>query len=147
MKLFKKVIIRREDGTPYMIRRALNTPFFGVKLHHILLSDEDRDCHDHPWSFLSVILRGGYWEVTPEGGQPREIIEGKAITRYNDAKWYGAGSVLWRPAPWVHRLILPEGRDAWSLVFTGPRRREWGFHTVCGWIPWMKYWQKKREGC
>lgn len=152
----KKQIIRHEDGTPYMIRRAINTPLFGIKLHHILLSDEDRDCHDHPWSFLSIILWGGYWEHMPVeqawhrcrttlyAGGYEVVGEGHSETA---RKWFGPGSVLWRPLPSTHRLELPAGRTAWSLVLTGPKRREWGFHTICGWIPWTQYWQRKREGC
>jgi hypothetical protein len=64
IRLAKKQIIRSDDGQPYLIRWAINTPLLGIKLHHILRSDEDRDLHDHPWSFLSVILWGGYWEHT-----------------------------------------------------------------------------------
>lgn len=171
---FKKQIIRHEDGTPYMIRRAINTPLGGIKLHHILLSDEDRDCHDHPWSFLSIILWGGYFEHRPmivrrwycpdcdehytaaelvatertyQPGCPDCGHEVGEDDRETERTWHGPGSVLWRPLPSTHRLELPAGRTAWSLVLTGPKRREWGFHTICGWIPWTQYWQRKREGC
>lgn len=147
MSLLKKQIIRREDGTPYLIRRAINTPIGGIKLHHILGSDEERDLHDHPWSFLSIILSGGYWEHRPcddwNCGCAYRPLRQRVVVR----RWHGLGSVLWRPAPSPHRLELPEGRTAWTLVFTGPKKREWGFHTICGFIPWTSYWQAKREGC
>jgi hypothetical protein len=25
-------------------------------------SDYDREGHDHPWPFVSFVLKGGYWE-------------------------------------------------------------------------------------
>jgi hypothetical protein len=175
----KKQIIRNDDGVPYMIRRAINTRFGGVKLHHILRSDDDRDLHDHPWSFLSIVLKGGYWEHTPtdcpsrpldggphlayenEGDTQNGLIYcrfcGLVRTRWTRKRWHGPGSILWRPAPSIHRLELPaptrspfnapEDNTAWTLVFTGPKRREWGFHTICGFIPWFKYTAAKEEGC
>lgn len=167
----KKQIIRNDDGVPYMVRRAINTRFGGVKLHHILRSDDDRDLHDHPWSFLSIILWGGYWEhrerdcpARPLDGGPHLAFErerggarnlvrnycrycGLARANWTRRTWYGPGAILWRPLPSVHRLELPAGRTAWSLVFTGPKRREWGFHTVCGFIPWFTYNAAKEEGC
>jgi hypothetical protein len=165
----KKQIIRNDDGDVYMVRRAFNTPLGGVKLHHILRSDDDRDLHDHPWSFLSIVLKGGYWEHTPtdcpsrpldggphlayenEGDTQNGLIYcrfcGLVRTRWTRKRWHGPGSILWRPLPSIHRLELPAGKTAWSLVLTGPKRREWGFHTICGFIPWMKYTQAKEEGC
>jgi hypothetical protein len=146
-KTIKRQVIYGDKGEPYLIRWALNTRFGGVKLHHILRSDEDRDCHDHPWSFLSIILRGGYFEHTPHPN----------FERSTQRRWYGPGSILWRPAPSIHRLELPEptrsplnvpeDNTAWSLVFTGPKKREWGFHTVCGFIPWFRYQRAKEDGC
>ena len=133
----RKTVIRSAAGEPYLVRWSISTILGSIKLHHILRSDEDRDCHDHPWSFLSIILRGGYWEHTP-------VSTG---ARFTTRRWYGPGRVLWRPAPSIHRLELPPGRTAWTLIFTGPRIREWGFHTICGFIPWMRYEQAKEDGC
>jgi hypothetical protein len=158
MRIAKKQIIRNDDGVPYMVRRAINTRFGGVKLHHILRSDDDRDLHDHPWSFLSIILWGGYFEHRPTQwcencgrsmiGLNRFCNAGGAHHHaLTEKTWHGPGSVLWRPAPSVHRLELPAGKTVWSLVFTGPKRREWGFHTICGFIPWMKYNAAKESGC
>jgi hypothetical protein len=62
--------------------------------------------------------------------------------------WYGPGSVLFRPADWVHRVELRRRDDgrfrpACTLVVTGRKVRGWGFHTAFGWIPWRQYhWAK-----
>jgi hypothetical protein len=39
---------------------------FNITLHKVLVSDEPT-LHDHPWSWGAFIIKGGYWEHTPEG--------------------------------------------------------------------------------
>ena len=88
-----------------------------IRLHHILRSDEDRHHHDHPFSFLSLILSGGYVEHRP-GHEPTDCPP---------------GTLVFRKAEELHKLELRNG-DAWTLVVSGPIRRQWGFHTEAGWI-------------
>lgn len=38
-----------------------------VCVHHSHRGDEDRDCHDHPFSFLSLVLHGRYREHLHDG--------------------------------------------------------------------------------
>lgn len=120
----------------YMHRWILETPWFTIRLHHILRSDEDRALHDHPWDFVSLILWGGYTEVTqwysPKG------VDGLSGPRYDYFyRRFGPGNIIRRKASDLHRLELPEGKTAWTLVFTGPTLRSWGFHIPFeGWIPW-----------
>jgi hypothetical protein len=97
--------------------------WFGVYLHRLNQSDEERAPHDHPWSFISVLLTGGYTEVTPvfcsvNGG----------CTPAEDKRWYHQLSVLFRPAEYIHRLELT--KPTWTLVLRGPERRTWGFWVV-----------------
>jgi hypothetical protein len=140
-------ITRAWTKEPYLTRWSLFGRRFGndkaVYLHHFHRSDAD-ELHTHPWPFTSVILVGGYWEVTPAPGWK----DGVGPVR---RRWYGPGRVLRRPVTHVHRVELPPGADAWTLVFHGPRERTWGF--VCpdkGWIP---HWQhqaraeKTGNGC
>lgn len=108
----------------YMERWYLQTPWFTLRLHHILRSDEARALHDHPWDFWSVLLTGGYTEVTPTG------------TRYWP-RW----SLVRRRAEDLHRLVLDQ--PVWTLVWTGPKRRSWGFVIDGQWVYWQdaqKHW-------
>jgi len=112
---------------PLLIRYFLfRADRFAVYLHRLCRSDEDRALHDHPWSFISIILTAGYIEHTPQG--PRR---------------HRPGSVLIRPAEWQHRLEL--ARPAWTLVLRFRRRREWGFICPSGWVAWHIF--DRQGGC
>ena len=107
--------------TPLLVRYYLvRTPWFAVFLYHLMRSDNSRDHHDHPWTFVSVLLTGGYWEHTPAG-------------RF----WRRRFSVLYRPATWLHCLELE--RPVWTLVIRFRVTREWGFLTPRGWIHYEQY--------
>jgi hypothetical protein len=90
-----------------------------ARIHHILRSDDNRAFHDHPWPYLTVILRGGYTEIRP-------IFE-SGVYIGEHRQWHGAGSILFRRADSWHRLEIPEGHSAWTLFITGPKVRRWGF--------------------
>lgn len=134
MKLYKKKVISRQDGKPYLVRYSLFAcRFFAVKIHHILISDA-ACMHDHPWAFISILLRGSYYEqrqiMTP-------IMDGIAHYSHEVTKRYSAGSILYRPAQSIHRLVI--SKPVWSLVITFKKVRPWGFITKSGWVPWHKY--------
>lgn len=118
--LFRKKIIYRNDHEPYLIRYSIFTcRWFAIKIHQILLSDHD--CHhDHPWSFITLLLKGGYVEHTPKG-----------------SKLYGPGNILYRPAEYIHRLEIHQ--PCWSFVITFKKVRKWGFFTNAGWVEWFNY--------
>lgn len=91
-----------------------------VRVHHILQSDDDRAFHDHPWSYMTIVLRGGYFEVTP-------IYDASGIYKGVAREWVGAGSIRFRRAKSWHRLEIPEGRAAWTLFITFKKQQAWGF--------------------
>lgn len=104
--------------------------FFNIYLHNMLRNDEDRALHDHMYVNCSILLSGGYIEVTKHGRFIRE-----------------PGAIVFRRPTTAHRLELPAmsysdflyGDGAWSLFITGPRVREWGFHCPQGWVHWKKF--------
>ena len=106
-------------------------PLFGARVHHILRSDEGRNFHDHPWPYLTIILRGGYWELQPE------FID-NVVSRVVRT-WHGPGSVLLRRANSWHRLELPEDQTAWTLFCTGPKVQHWGFLVGRRKVGWREY--------
>lgn len=127
----RQVIMDEVTGTPYLIRYFIWKPKSKgtgrIYLHHIMRSDHDRAKHSHPWKFTSLILWGGYTEVA----DIRQIRLHETGWKYYDRgemkKWFGAGSLLRRGAGWRHKLVLPEGKTAWTLVKTSKKLNEWGF--------------------
>jgi hypothetical protein len=117
---FESDEIRDSTGEVYMRRYFLDASH-DIRFHHILLSDVDRDLHDHPWDFVSLILEGTYLETTEHG-----------------IEQYSAGDLLIRSAETLHRLTLPEGQ-VWTYVTTGPVLRNWGFMTEYGWMDHAQY--------
>jgi hypothetical protein len=112
---FVPMLIKSDSGQTYMRRfHLVRTRWFQIYLHQICASDAGPDFHDHPWSFVSIILAGGYSEHTPEGTFVRKT-----------------GHIIYRSAGSPHRLEL--SKPAWTLVITGRERREWGFLTDSGW--------------
>lgn len=106
------------------------TPWLSCRLHVILASDDDRALHDHPFPWCSIILRGGYFEITQAG-----------------RRWCGRGSVRARRATTLHRLELPHrGTTCLTLFFMGPRWREWGFQTPHGWVSSRDYVKRIHRG-
>lgn len=122
MTIWKWENITRHDDQPYLTRLIVFRCWLFSLMVHWFEDGDDECLHDHPWPFMSVILKGGYWEVTDEG-----------------RKWYGAGSVLFRPATWKHRIELAPGLKAVSVVLTGRRIRSWGFFTKFGWLHHTRY--------
>lgn len=98
-------------------------PFLSVYLHQFFRGDLDRCLHDHPWSFVSIVLCGGYYEHMESG-------------KY----WRRPGSILFRRATTAHRVTIRPGTHPYSLVFVGRKWRDWGFYTLSGWKAWRPGW-------
>jgi hypothetical protein len=122
-----KFITRGWTQTPYLTRWRVLQPLIdrlagegkAIFLHHFQRSDADEP-HNHPWPFVSIILRGGYYERTPGPGWNNG--DGPLVER-----WYGPGRILVRPAKWIHSIRIPEGADAWTLIIKGVECQKWGF--------------------
>lgn len=135
----------------------------GIYLHHFLRSDTDRALHDHPWSFVTIILSGGYWEHL-EGGQcvwrrPGTVLFRRATHRhYVQLEVDRLSGVLTEMRAELDKLTEVTGRvypmttpdelyriPVVTLCIVGPKWREWGFWLPEGWIEWRKAFT--RWGC
>ena len=110
----------------YLFLKNRETFPFNIFLHKFLKSDPD-DLHDHPWDFITIILRGGYWEHTPEG-----------------KNWYKPFSIIYRKATDLHRIELNPNTDVWTLFIPFRKTRQWGFKTEKGWIDHETYNSEKK---
>lgn len=84
-------------------------------IHHFMKEDAlvsglGETAHTHPWSTLSVVLKGGYLEETS----------------YQDLKNYNAPAIIFRPWDNSHRLVTVQP-NTWTLFFHGIRRGIWAF--------------------
>ena len=78
---------------------------FNILIHRLLDDDHGDGVHNHMCPYITIILKGGYWETTSKGKfwrKPGYI----GFKRYNSR----------------HSLKIPEGKCAWTLLFVGPKR-------------------------
>lgn len=131
--------LQHADGSFYMERFWLfRTPWINARVHHIHTPDHDRHLHDHPWTFISIILRGSYIEARPRFYEPR-FFSSLNNTELVDYTYRREGSIALRRAIDRHLIDLVSNGGVWTLVFTFPNRHKWGFYTPEGKIPWKKY--------
>lgn len=106
----------------YITRLHLvKTPWFALCLHFINGPDPEPFEHDHPVTFLSIILRGLYVEM--RNGK------GRIVRNWNYLK---ASDKDTHKISWVAPGTI-------TLCFMGPKRREWVFHSPEGLVPWKQY--------
>ncbi|MBK3798669.1 hypothetical protein GAY33_05385 [Azospirillum brasilense] len=120
------------DGTPYLTRRELlRVGEYRVYLHRFHRADGDPEFHDHPWSFVTLILRGGYVE--------EELTFSGMVRRA-----MRPGCIGFRRVGRVHRIaeLLGKG-ETWTVIIAGPKRRDWSFwrpvHDGLQVIPWRDF--------
>lgn len=94
---------------PYVIRWRIETPIGSLRVHHWISSDDDRAIHDHPWWFLTFVVKGGYTDYSP-----------------NRPDFMKAPAVRFRKAEHQHTVFPHEG-GCWTILITGRPLRKWGF--------------------
>ncbi len=105
-----EIQIGRGDNTGLYLTRWI-FKLFGRKYYlHCFHQADLAEPHNHPWSYTTIILYGGYFERTDSG-----------------VRWYGPGSILRRKVGWKHRIEIPEGKKVWTLFMPGPKTQPWGF--------------------
>lgn len=97
------------EACPYAYRWVANFGLFSIRVHQWIRSDDKRYFHDHPWHFITLVLRGGYTDVSPTG---RDVLT--------------AGSFRYRRAEHQHYVDVPPGGALTLLITTAPLRN-WGF--------------------
>lgn len=133
--------IRRKDicnreGDVYLTRWTILQAFgWALMLHCMRRPDQDRCLHDHPWKFVTLVLRGGYEEEVAETESHSGPIGTLMYTRWNPP-----GTLLYRPAMHTHRVSrLPHG-PCWTLVLRSGYVRTWGFRNERGeWRRWDRF--------
>ncbi len=83
-------------------------PFLRVCVHKIAGPDTEYP-HSHPWSYVSIVLKGRHFEHLETGSILRKPF-----------------SIAIRKHSTFHRLEPVDG-PSWTLIFMGPRRHAWGF--------------------
>lgn len=124
------------DGLMYLARlRIIQTPWFGIYIHDIYEPDGDRDPHNHPWSFISIVLRGHYVErVYSDPSDNPKQFRVKIHTRFSAHRM---GRVA------AHRIV-EAAPGLKTLILTGPRASGWGFFVDGKYVPWQEYEQLQR---
>jgi hypothetical protein len=122
--LWRWTVIDWKDE-PYLTRLHLfKTPWFALMLHWFHAPDPHMDPHDHPVSFISLTVRGGYTEWrTPH------------VWSWGS---YNRRRLRFTRAHQVHKVVavLP---GTVTLVLAGPVVRHWGYHTTSGFVNWKVY--------
>ena len=98
--------------------RIVQTPWFALYLHRMDGPDSRPTLHDHPWNFVSLILRGGYVERRLDPATMR-VTERHRVRWVNRVRTHDAHAI-------TALLRVP----TWTLLLVGPRRRTWGYWEV-----------------
>lgn len=120
------------DGELYMERWHLvpgnwfRKHIFDLRVHHILLPDAGRHVHDHPFDFATLTMKGAYVEM---------MQDGRLLT-------HRRGTLRFRQADVAHTIPVVTNDGVWTLVLTGPFRRQWGFYVDGVWTHHSDYHQR-----
>jgi hypothetical protein len=118
-----------DDDGVYLTRwRVIQTPWAALYVHRMTGPDPRATLHDHPWSFLSIIVRGGYIERRLD---PMTMT----VDHWHVVRWWNRVRAL--DAHSIRSLLR---NPTWTLLFVGRRRRTWGYleSEGYGWI-WTQF--------
>ena len=118
----------------YITRLHLvKTPWFAVCLHWINRPDPEPYLHDHPVTFLSIVLKGGYSEMRAGLLHWGVVVHHVNWWNYLRASIGDCHTIVDVPWPTL------------TLCFMGPKRREWGYHMPQGWKYWRDYYAERNS--
>lgn len=76
---------------------------FNILIHKMLDDDHGEGVHNHLCPYITIILKGGYWETTNKG-----------------TFWRGPGYIGFRKNTDKHSLKLKDNKPAWTIMLVGP---------------------------
>ena len=132
--LFLVKEIRSKTGELHFQRwRLFSCPWYRIYLHKICLPDYDEHRHDHPWNFISLILKGGYLEKFA------------TVSNYNLVfnELRKPGALVKRSRDDVHKVEKLLSDSNWSLVFAWGKYENWGYRVDDQWIDHKSYRLRK----
>jgi hypothetical protein len=100
---------------PYVERWVADFGLFSIRIHKWLASDDNRALHDHPWDYYTMVLKGNYYDI---GETPYD-----SYSLWSGFPW----KLHFRKAERRHWVKLGDEVPTWTILFTGPEKREWGF--------------------
>lgn len=136
---YRRMRLRRADGAVYLDRWGLSIDRIGgIYLHRMTAPDPGLDLHDHPWTFVTIPLWGGYIEERSDT-RTASLCAAMADRWARTCTRGVTGEVRCLRLRMMrldecHRITKLRRRSAWTLVFRGPRRRGWGFYTATGYV-------------
>lgn len=153
VRVTTRLRLRRADGEVYQDRWGIECRFGRVFLHRFAAPDPGADLHNHPWPFVSLVLRGGYVEQRCHESEAvrfaQQAARAPGIALPGPEQRRRLLSVRRFPLDECHRIVRLARVPTWTLVVGGPRRRgsrsdsalgaAWGFFTPDGFVPWPVY--------
>ena len=76
---------------------------FNILIHKMLDDDHGEGVHNHLCPYITIILKGGYWETTNKG-----------------TFWRGPGYIGFRKNTDKHSVKLKDNKPAWTIMLVGP---------------------------
>ena len=76
---------------------------FNILIHEMLDNDHGDGVHNHMCSYITIVIRGGYWETLKTG-------------KY----WRSPGYIGFRSADNLHRVDLKPGTKPMTIFIPGP---------------------------
>lgn len=128
--LFQRFEIPNYDGDGnYLTRwRVVQTPLCALYLHRFTSPDPRPTLHDHPWHFVSIVLRGGYTERRLNR-RTLAVDEAHRVRRINVVR-----------ATDGHAIVSLDRNPTWTLLLVGRRHRHWGYiEQKAGWLTWTPF--------
>ncbi len=122
----KKTVFNNTQGPFLTVYRLLKIGKLSICIHKFDQPDEDPDCHDHPFHFFTLVLKGWYIEHFWNGKMKfRHILSGG-----------------FRKAECLHR-VTHCSKPVWTLCIKWNAGRDWGFMKDGKWVQWEEYIKAK----